>query len=56
MYTTKDHKAYEYDKKKEKMISLIINNSQFVPENIHNKEMNIYLKDKERINKKNEEV
>ncbi len=39
------------------MINLIINNSQFgSPETLHNKEMNIYLKDKERINKKNEEV
>ena len=39
------------------MISLIIKSNQFAsPENLHKKEMNIYLKDKERINKKNEEA
>ena len=57
VYTTKDHKAYEYDKKKEQLISLIVKNNNFgSPQAIHNKEMNLYLKDKERINKKNEEV
>jgi hypothetical protein len=38
------------------MINLILNTNQLKsPQNLHNKEMNIYLKDKERINKKNEE-